>query len=1855
MPLDKVNGANIGAYVGNFTTDFITMQLKDPDSLHRYSATGTGTTLLANRITHAFNMKGPSFVIDTACSSSLYCLHAACTALDSGECDAAIVAGANLIQAPEQHIATLKAGVLSKTSTCHTFDSTADGYARADGVGALLVKRLSHAVRDGDPIMSIVRGTAVNSNGKTNGITLPDADGQEAVIRKAYHRAGLPTHATQYIECHGTGTAVGDPIEVEALSRVMKQLDGKPTLVGSVKTNLGHSEAASAISSIIKVTKAMQHGIIPKTVGVDNVNPKIKLQDWNVDLVTTPTPWPAAKIVRAGINSFGYGGANAHAILEGLPPSVAEKQAPNLPLTSSRNRFVLPFSAYSQGSLFKGIEKLKQSDLVNTNISDLAYTLAERRTKFNQRAFAVVDQRQLASDLDEANVIVGTSFHQEPLPYAFVFTGQGAQWPGMGKQLLDESPVFRDAIRGLDEILKALPHPPEWTIQKTLLEPPETSQINNASHSQPICTAVQLALVDLLREWGIMPAAVVGHSSGEIAAAYAAGHLSARAAMTVAFYRGLTVSNSHVRGAMMAAGMLAASAEDTINELNLTSQIQVACINSPESVTISGDCAGIDVLLEHLQRAGTFARILRTDGRAYHSKHMSAIGADYEQLLQQTMPTIPLKMSTLDSPVRLTSSVSCEPVSAATTSSPAYWRKNLESPVCFSDAVISMVKGHHYCLVELGPHNALEMPLKQTLSAIDGLTLPYVSALSRNRDSMTTALSMVGKLWNHGQNVSFAAANRCPEQDLQPRFLTDLPKYEWDYTQDLWRESRMSSEYRNRKYRHHDLLGSVITGGSGVTKTWRRILKSNDLPWLRGHKLVDSIVIPGAAYLAMGAEAFIQMQESSVAAIAPLSLRNVEIATALVLEDDEASHGVEIFTEIRRCAGSTSRGQLCEFSVSSYKGGHTTVHASGQVGFDPGMQTNETLRVEQDKLHPVAPRNWYARFKKTGLNFDGPFQSLKTMNLPRDPTEYISSGTVDARAPDQSSYQESDYIFHPATIDALMQTCITATSRGILDEMHAFVPVHIDRMSMAGAPSLVESHVRIDGRASRAGFGCFSLDADLYNHANETLMSMRGVRATAFNGANSELEDRNPILRVIWKPDVTLAQSKELTPYLAQATRAPILALVDLLAHKDAALGYLNLMSSNSATTMQLAEVLHLGSTYQRCSSLARRINKDGEQGVESYATLESVRESSGKDSSESKSDVILVDSMQTIQEAVKTDCRFVLGVLGAEGQGPLDEAGFSLIHGDPTDEGLYTFMATRDLETSPSPPGDNSPMLITRHETPSQMDIELREQLAAALDTTVDIVSLGNVSANTVPQGATAVCSFEVEQSLLADISDAEMRAVKSITDQAHHIVWITGGDYLNGRSSEMALAYGLSRALMLEQPALRMAVVDFDDISQSPSGAAVLATKVLKQLLEAAHPDFEFVSKNGMLNVSRFVPEAAVNERFTQAHYAMPMPTELCDIGKAQLSVAAAGQLDGLHFRPLDLLERPLKGHVEVRVTTAGLNAQDADSLNGRADTSNLGCNYDSVGIVEAIGEDVVDLAVGDRVVSMAPSPLATVKHLPSWACVKLDSGETDAEMAALPLPFATALFALQNRAGLQSGERILISVTGNGVGAAAAQVARCMNAWVFLVIESDASRQYLAQTLGFPESRILDARAPDVRASLDGATKDGLFDVIFTSGLDELPFEREDILASFGRHVHAGRVQANELTASSISRRAVDILSVDISLLYESKNPTHWKIWHNLIQEAVKMHRSGHVKTGAVEQHGVSEVSSAFRDISANIGVARHVLNMNDPTSVVKVRVIWSWPSGRRKRLMADSSFRRAMGSRYQARSGTCWLAV
>ncbi|KAM3427390.1 hypothetical protein MY4824_009476 [Beauveria thailandica] len=1215
-PLEKFSGSRTGVFVGNFNNEHQVMQYRDPDHTLPYVVTGGGPTILSNRINYVFNLQGPSLVVDTACSASMYALHLAVTAMRNDDCDAAIVAGANVILGPDNQLFTTKLGAVSPTSRCHTFDAAADGYSRAEGFGAIYLKKLSDAVAAGDPIRAVIRGTSFNANGKTGGISHPSPDGQEAVIRQAYKAAGgLNPDETGYAECHGTGTPVGDPIEVSAIGRVFSPgRQDDPLLIGSIKPNLGHSEAASAMSQIIKAILAMEHGEIPATIGIENFNPSIDFETAKCRVVTEMTPWPADRLRRVSINSFGYGGANGHAILDHPSVVIPGYKHHGMPLVSGHvPRALVPVetngkvngnngrvngNAHTNGKIHVNGDTNQHVDLAESlswcqpaplaqvkgagvgrymllavsahdepalkqslastgrlleryDCADVLYTLGARRSNFARRAYAVVESGSAII----ADAIKPDMSGKAPSAVAkrigFVFTGQGAQWPQMGAKLFSEFAVVKQTVQYLDKVLGTLTLNPPWTIEGALLEPEATSRIHDPAFSQTVCTGLQIALLALLRQWNVMPAVTVGHSSGEIAAAYAAGHLKACEAIVVAYFRGQVVSMNTKPGLMMAVGLGVSEAASYLD--GVEHEVKIAAVNSPSSVTLSGEPDAIQSLNKTLSEEGVFARVLKTGGNAYHSHHMAALGPAYEYLAARALleidafvqrePALPVS--------EWVSSVTMKKEAVAVDA--AYWRRNLESPVLFSNAVERLARESPVdLLVEIGPHPALAGPLKQIRASLEanGSSLPAcLGTLVRGQDDVVSMLSLAGNLFLHNAEVNLVAVN-ATEKVKQGRlelthgfFCLDMPPYKYSYPEKpVHYENRLNKEYRLRKHLRHDILGARVPGGSKNHPQWRNILRQKDVPWLEHHKLLPHVVLPGAAYMTMAIEAATQLHHEAedAAPIKSFKLRQVAINSALRVEDTEL--GVETLLNMERLplTNAAAMSQWYKFSVGSILPNSDvwTQHCTGTIC----ATTAETVIEESSKLQidhrskslDISP--WHKRFHTAGLGYGPAFQGLSDLKAYRGAN--VASANVSLR-PTPSLDHESQYVIHPATLDTCIQLALISCHAGQVEHFKtAFVPIFADEVSV-WLPDSAAHEQQALGVASGDVVGLRSVYAkvQLYSSAGAPLLDIGELKCVSYQGiedTSATQTTRELYWRPVARPDVGT-----LLPSIAKAMFPP--------------------------------------------------------------------------------------------------------------------------------------------------------------------------------------------------------------------------------------------------------------------------------------------------------------------------------------------------------------------------------------------------------------------------------------------------------------------------------------------------------------------------------------------------------------------------------------------------------------------------------------------------------------------------------------------------------------------------------------------
>ncbi|KAL7905224.1 putative PKS-NRPS protein [Trichoderma velutinum] len=1162
MTLDELKGSFTSVHVGCMTSDYANIQARDTETVPKYNATGSANSILSNRISYIFDLKGPSETIDTACSSSLVALHNAARGLLNGDCYAAVVAGVNLILDPAPYINESKLHMLSPDARSRMWDKSANGYARGEGAGALLLKTLSRALKDGDHIEGLVRATGVNSDGQSPGITMPFAPTQTTLIQQTYARAGLDPikDHPQYIECHGTGTPAGDPVEARALSDAFigkhEKSTNDPIFVGSIKTVIGHLEGGAGIAGVIKVLLSIKHRVIPPNLLFKELNPDIARYYGPLQIPTKAIPWPdlpPGTPARASVNSFGFGGTNSHAIIE----SFDEDSVPRH--TSADDEGIigpLIFSAKSGASLLRSVrdnlEFLEQES--SLDLRDLSALLQSRRTTHRVRAhFSGSSKRDILDKMADFVRIHEKSAsdqigHQPQLinpkevpGILGVFTGQGAQWPAMARELIRKSSLFRKYIQECEAVLSALPEKdvPKWSLMEELMKDEASSRVSEAAISQPLCSAVQLALVKLLEVAGIKFDAVVGHSSGEIAATFAAGIITLQGAMQIAYYRGLHAKSAGgingVKGAMMAAGLSFVDAKAFCSRPEFQGQIKVAASNAPRSVTLSGDVDAITKAFEILQADNIFARRLQVD-TAYHSHHMIPCSQPYlESLLACNIKVMQpaADRCTWISSVRGDTQLLRGDLSYL---KGQYWVDNMVRTVLFTQAVESSIwhGGPFDLVVEVGPHPALKGPTEQTLKASYGAIPVYTGILKRGGDDVEAFSSAIATTWAQlGPSFVNFAGYRSLFYETGAPFLKvpkGLPSYSWDHDKVYWREGRLSRRFRLGKDQSHELLGRRTLDDNDSELRWRNVLKLSEMPWLRGHEVLGEVLLPGASYVSIAVEAANSMAVTIDKAIRLIEVENVNILRPVVVP--EGVDGVETLftTHIVRKTKDHIQAKFIYYvcpdetlgSMLQTCNGDISVYFETQLG-PLSADVLPARDATPANLTSIDTERVYSLFKDIGLNYSGLFRGISTIDRQLD---YASTKSTWAEGLDMA------YVVHPAMLDVAFQTMFIAKAHPASRQISsALLPSHIDRVRINPSVHFTQSNGSTETAAEFETWAvkqtANSLIGDLNIYDASTGKTFLQVEGLAVNsvGEQDSSSDRSMFSRTIWGQDVSLGLS----------------------------------------------------------------------------------------------------------------------------------------------------------------------------------------------------------------------------------------------------------------------------------------------------------------------------------------------------------------------------------------------------------------------------------------------------------------------------------------------------------------------------------------------------------------------------------------------------------------------------------------------------------------------------------------------------------------------------------------------------------
>ncbi|KAL9636598.1 MAG: hypothetical protein Q9204_002194, partial [Flavoplaca sp. TL-2023a] len=1187
---------------GCFSDDYKMTLSKDPSTLPRYTATGVAPSMLAARLSWFFNFTGPCVNLDSACSSSMVAFDLACQGLRNRETNMALVGGANVILGLEMSLPLSNMNFLSHDSRCFSFDHRANGYGRGEGFGVVVIKRLSDAIQDGDTIRAVVRSTGSNQDGRTPGITQPSMEAQLSLIRRTYAKAGLDMGPTRYVEAHGTGTRIGDPVEAEAIGKAFRkyrsQLD--PLFIrGAVKSNIGHLEGASGIAGIIKAILVLESALIPPNANFEKLNPNIDADGLNIAFPKTSTPWSSRGLRRVSVMSFGFGGSNSQVVMDDAcnflllnnltgnhwslrnPPTPRQVElslschriplpvqtapnalsgpkapfkTPKLLIWSSADEDGLKRMASAYGAHVSKLAPSLEAEVASWYLVSLSHTLAARRTGFQWKACFVAHSLQEVTEQALRLSKAHKSINQPGLGY--VFTGQGAQHAGMATELLCY-PVFQTSLKQSETFLTEFGY--------ELLKSHDVSKIDAPAYSQPICTAIQIALVDLLLSFGLVPSTVVGHSSGEIAAAYCLGALTQQSACKVAFFRGQCASklvkSRKPCGTMAAVGL----SEDAIQPyIDLTPGVVVACINSPESVTISGETAKVDDLITLWDKQSIFCRKLRVDV-AYHSPQMLDVATDYLESLDSLEQR---RVSDAESNIYMISTVTSRRITKEELQQPAYWIQNMVFPVKFFTAIRQLCPDPSKAsgkklgaeraacqtmdLLELGPSASLRGPVEAVLNAAKSTSIHYSSVLKRKVPAVETLLDALGHLYCVGHPLDVSKANQSNDfLGKPPTVLPDLPEYPFDHSREYWHESRLCKEgYRLRKNGPLDLLGTPTTDWSALDARWRGFLRLSQTPWIEEHKVNGTIVYPAAGMLVMAMEAANQLADNKE--IAAFTFTDTIFSSPLVVTTD--AQGTETFVQLRPLTDPSTKATPCyNFRVSAFIADSWVENCSGtiQVLFekpenqvDKGREALSTLRDHRRVFQDVMRNSGnldrkaiYDFLLAIGLSYGTSFQAVQDAFYDESGNVCGHVGTLKAVAPEIAASTQAN-IIHPTTLDGLFQLIMLALEQASSDPMPTMMPTRIGRLWISAqgisssSANIINAHAEaaFTGRR-KASSSMFALDA--LNESILVALENAEMTAVAANGGAllRQAEKRRLCYKLIWKPDIELLTSSQVLAY----------------------------------------------------------------------------------------------------------------------------------------------------------------------------------------------------------------------------------------------------------------------------------------------------------------------------------------------------------------------------------------------------------------------------------------------------------------------------------------------------------------------------------------------------------------------------------------------------------------------------------------------------------------------------------------------------------------------------------------------------
>ncbi|MBN2717252.1 MAG: SDR family NAD(P)-dependent oxidoreductase [Deltaproteobacteria bacterium] len=1106
-PLNRIEGERVGVFVGTSSSEYggIMQNFTERASINSHTNAGSSPAITANRISYVFDFHGPSFAVDTACSASLLAAHLACRSIWNGESSAAVVAGVNLMLKPELHIGFSTAGFLSPDARSKSFDASANGYVRSEGVGVLYLKPLDQAIADGNRIYATIIGSATNEDGRTNGIALPNPDAQIDVITMAYADAGIKPEMVTLVEAHGTGTAAGDPIECNSIGAVIGKDRNDTCLIGSVKSNIGHTELASGSAGLIKLALSLYHREAPPVVHFKTPNPKVDFNRLKIQVVDRHMPIPSRNgIIYAGINSFGFGGANVHLVMQSY-------STPHTGTTVTHESFPLPLllSARNDSALQQlagAYKRILEAD--NVSLPELSKQAATRRSQLEIRAAVAATDRSDAiaklSDMEKGishpHVIKERPTLRQADKIAFVFSGQGPQWYAMGRELLKTDETFRDTIEEVNGHLKSL----GWLerdnsslLEELQLDEAE-SRIDKTEIVQPAIFALQVGLARIWKRLGVEPAMVTGHSIGEVAAAYVSGAISMADAVKVVFWRSRCQANAAGRGRMMAAGLTVNDAQPYLSRFD--GKIDIAAVNGAAMLTLAGESEALEVLSQMLKDDKIFCRFLVVDV-PFHSYLLDDVAEQFKSRAPQ--------FKGADTQIPYYSTVfGC--ATAGAKINREYWARNIRDTVQFYPTIEKMIDDGATVFVEIGPHPILSHGIREALDAkrVSGVIVPSLRRKDSEKLTMTRSLAAL-----HVNGVSLDwkyIFSRVADKNIQ------LPLYPWQ-REKFWIESNVAREARLSNHIHHHLRRKTVAADNTTDIIWEVELDARTAPYILDHRVQGPVVYPGAGHVDLAVAAGMASFNDAFGFI-----EDMEFMSPLFLKEDGAPNEVQIHID-------TDDGQFTIASRDSQNhSSEWTLHSKGKLNYigDRFDSTPVTLAVLKSRIEePVELAPLFETLSNGGLDLGDTFRGIEA--LKRRDNEALGKIRIH---PSIKPFM-NQFKLHPALLDASFQSAF-----GIIEDHHnmgVYIPKKIGRIKFYTQPDGDFIYSYASAKKHEAEF--ILVDIWVFSENGTLVAEIQNFMGQYLKGSRGEVDGEidnlffSPHLRRSFRPSQLLNRHSEKT------------------------------------------------------------------------------------------------------------------------------------------------------------------------------------------------------------------------------------------------------------------------------------------------------------------------------------------------------------------------------------------------------------------------------------------------------------------------------------------------------------------------------------------------------------------------------------------------------------------------------------------------------------------------------------------------------------------------------------------------------